>query len=357
MLHDTLTRRDFLRAGAAALGLGLTDVRAAAPPRARACIQLMLVGGPGHLDTFDPKPDAPAEVRGPFRPIPTRVPGVLLSELLPQTARRADRIAIVRSVHHGETPIHETGLQLLQTGRLAHPGLEWPHVGAVVDALQPPDGAPAWVVLPGPIRDTGVCVSHGQSVGFLGGAEPPSLAERHRTRALGHCCLLARRLVERGARVVTVNMFDTVFGKVTWDCHAAGGDLRTTLEDYRVLGPVFDQAYSALLDDLAARGLLDTTLVVCAGEFGRTPRVNRTGGRDHWARVWSVLLAGGGVQGGRVVGASDRHGAEPADRPVHAAEIAATVYHALGIDPRTPLRTPDGRSLPLVPAAPVWELF
>jgi uncharacterized protein (DUF1501 family) len=153
-------------------------------------------------------------------------------------------------------------------------------------------------------------------------------------------------------------MFDTVFNKITWDCHANGGDLNTTLADYQgTLCPMFDAAYSTLLDDLEQAGLLDSTLVVGMGEFGRTPKRNARGGRDHWAGVWSVLMAGGGVRGGQVIGASDRHGQEPRDRPIHASQIAATVYHALGIDSNMPIRTPDGRRIPLVDAEPVTEVF
>ncbi|HXG11971.1 MAG TPA: DUF1501 domain-containing protein [Gemmataceae bacterium] len=372
-----MTRRDFLWAGGVAAGLGLTEwtqLRAAGATRRsdeKACIHLFLVGGPSHLDTWDPKPNAPEEVRGPFRPIKTNVPGIQISEPFPLLARRADRCAIIRSVYHQEAPIHETGQQLMQTGRLCHRSIEWPHYGAVLSKLRPAtDGVPSWVVLPGPIGNTGVAISHGQSAGFLGSAygplvlgdgeavpaEPEAVRQRYGMNPFGQSCLLARRLIEVGVRVVTVNMFDTVFNRVTWDCHANGGDLTSTLADYRTtLCPMLDRAWAALLDDLEARGLLATTLVLCAGEFGRTPRVNRNFGRDHWPGCWSVLMAGGGIRGGQVIGASDRHGAEPRDRPVHVSAIAATVYHALGIDPQTRLPGADGR--PLVEAAPVAELF
>jgi uncharacterized protein (DUF1501 family) len=174
----------------------------------------------------------------------------------------------------------------------------------------------------------------------------------------GQACLLARRLVEHGVRLVTVNMFDTVFNEVTWDCHADGGALATSLDDYKdTLCPMFDQAYAALLDDLAQRGLLEHTLVVAMGEFGRTPQLNSRGGRDHWPNVWSILFAGGTVRGGQVIGASDRHGAEPKDRPVSPAEVAASVYYGLGIDPGTCLPDAAGRPVPLVEANPVMELF
>ena len=339
-----------------------------------------------------------------------------------------------RSVFHPEAPIHETGHQLLQTGRLSRSGLEWPHCGAVVGKLRPASQAtPAWVVLPAPLGHTGVSVSHGQSAGFLGQAHDPFLVrmseaggewtvagpsagldtacregenpllgaldsvqrvaerqartgdidpglaelcsprakrafdlagesdqvrDRYGRNTFGQSCLLARRLVQHGVRLVTVNMFDTVFGQITWDCHANGGDLRSTLDDYRTtLCPMLDQAYTALLDDLEALGLLGDTLVLAMGEFGRTPKLNARGGRDHWPGVWSMLMAGGGVRGGQVIGASDRHGEEPRDRPVQPAEIVATVYHSLGIDPATSLPGPNGQALPLVDAAPVAELF
>ncbi len=142
-------------------------------------------------------------------------------------------------------------------------------------------------------------------------------------------------------------MFDTVYNAVTWDCHADGEALATTLDDYRdILCPMFDMAYSTLLEDLAERGLLDTTLVVAMGEFGRTPLLNPRGGRDHWPGVWSILFAGGGVRGGQVVGSSDRTGSEPRDRPVTPAEVAATIYRLLGVP-----------HPPFVDSDPVEELF
>jgi uncharacterized protein (DUF1501 family) len=433
---DGLTRRDFLRAGAlsaGAVGLSLADMvglqRAGAASASGEvnCILLFLVGGPSQLDTWDPKPTAPDTVRGPFRPIRTNVPGVQICEPFPRMAQMADRYAIVRSVHHREAPIHETGHQLMQTGRLFRGGHEYPHYGAAVSHLRGARGeAPPFVLLPGPIANTGVSVSHGQGAGFLGprheplclnltgaaldparlpgrrtlidavdgaqrafdaargsdacdtasgealarvlapaarrafdvAAESEDVRARYGRNTFGQSCLLARRLIEHGVRLVTVNMFDTVFNEVTWDCHADGGALGTTLDDYReTLCPMFDMAYTALLDDLHQRGLLDSTLVVAMGEFGRTPQLNAGGGRDHWPGVWSVLFAGGGVCGGQVVGASDRTGAEPRERPVTPAEVAATVYKGLGIDPATRLPGLEGRSLPLSEAKPVDELF
>jgi hypothetical protein len=443
---DGLTRRDFLRAGslsAGAVSLSLADLLAAGPQGTVGdvgCILLLLVGGPSQLDTWDLKPAAPDNVRGPFRPIRTSVPGVDVCEHFPLMARRAQRYAIVRSVHHEEAPIHETGHHLMQTGRLSRGGVEHPHYGAVLSHLRGVRGGlPPFVVLPAPVGNTGVSIGHGQTAGYLGephepftlhraelaadfdltdpedpaGLDPARLrhrkalmdaidnahrlfdaalargavdparaaaldrvfapaakpafhvgAEKEETRSrygwntFGQSCLLARRLVEHGVGLVTVNMFDTVFNEITWDCHADGGSLPTTLDDYKdTLCPMFDRAYTALLEDLHERGLLERTLVVAMGEFGRTPQLNPRGGRDHWPGVWSVLFAGAGVHGGQVVGASDRHGGEPKKRPVSPAEVAATVYHALGVDLKSRLPGPDGRMLPLVEAAPVAELF
>jgi hypothetical protein len=374
-----LSRRDFLRAssvGAGAVGLTLADLdQARAASRTETnCILLFLVGGPSQLDTWDLKPTAPSNVRGPFRPIRTNVPGVQISETFPQMAKRADRFAILRSVHHHAAPIHETGHQLMQTGQLFQGGREYPHYGAVMSYLRGSRGtSPTFAVVPGPIDSTGVSVSHGQSAAYLGSKHEPTyldratlaaalaqekagVRERYGRNPFGQSCLLARQLVETGSRLVTVNMFDTVFNQITWDCHADGGSLSSDLEDYRdTLCPMFDLAYTALLDDLHERGLLANTLVVAMGEFGRTPHLNPRGGRDHWPGVWSMLFAGGGIDGGQVVGSSDRLGGEPKDRPATAAAVAATIYRALGIDPAMQLPGSEGR--PLVEAEPIRELF
>ena len=366
---NSMTRRGFMRAGAAtagSLGLalhGLGNTNAAA--KDMNCILLFLVGGPSQLETFDPKPDAPENVRGPFRAIQTSVPGVLLSEHLPRTAARADRFAIVRSLHHTAAPIHETGQQMLQTGRLFRHGQEYPHYGAALSHL---NGRSGFAVVPGPIESTGVNVSHGQTAAWLGEVHQPRFVandgvegralDRYGRTDFGRSCLKARQLVESGVRFVTVNMFATVFGNITWDCHADGGSLASTLSDYRdTLCPTFDMAYSALLDDLHQRGLLASTLVVAVGEFGRTPLLNPRGGRDHWTGCWSALIAGAGIRGGQVVGASDRWAAEPKDRPVEPANIAATVYKALGLNPRAEMPGPDGRALRLADAESIGELF
>ncbi|GIW78884.1 MAG: hypothetical protein KatS3mg105_0691 [Gemmatales bacterium] len=385
-----LTRRDFLRVGSMSAGtIGLGWTSAAGNWHAKKqdvnCIFLLLVGGPSQLETWDLKPQAPDFIRGPFRPIATSVPGIQISEHLPRMASLAHRYAIIRSVYHDASPIHETGHQLLQTGLLSHDEVEHPHIGAVLSYLKGPkaNGVPPFAILPGPIANTGVSVSHGQSAGWLGRKYDPvflapegsqrdkrlhSLAnpitandkdlDRYGRNRFGRCVLQARRLVEKGVRFVTVNMFDSVFDRLTWDCHADGGALGTTLQDYKEkLCPMLDAAFSALIEDLHDRGMLEETLVVAAGEFGRTPRFNARGGRDHWPGVWSVALAGGGIQGGQVLGASDRHGAEPHRRPVSAAMLSATIYRALGIDPPTTLAGPDGLPFRVVRAEPVAELF
>ncbi len=434
---DGLTRRDFLRAGALSagtFGLSLADLARlhafGGNSKDINCILLFLVGGPSQIDTWDPKPNAPDNIRGPFRPTRTNVPGIDIGEHFPLMAQMAHRYSIIRSVHHDAAPIHETGHQLMQTGRLFRSGQEHPHFGSVVSKLRGRSpGLPASVVLPGPIGNTGVSVSHGQTAGYLGAAHDPFClrtepsfavgdvdparldsctglldavdtaqrvfdgdrqgddayrqafsqlfaenakrafdlgSERMDLRArygfdttFGQSCLLARRLVEHGVKLVTVNMFDTVFNNITWDCHADGGALATTLDDYRTtLCPIFDQAYTALLEDLDQRGMLDNTLVVAMGEFGRTPQMNNGGGRDHWPGVWSILFAGGKVQGGQVIGSSDRHGTEPRDRPVTPAEVAASVYAGMGIDLRKArLVGPENCPMPLADAAPVSELF
>jgi uncharacterized protein (DUF1501 family) len=416
-----ITRRDFLRVGGlGSLGLTIADLHSAeaAGPAApeRAVILLMLVGGPSQLETWDPKPDAPAEIRGPFRSIATAVPGIHINEYLPWLAQRLDRLTLIRSLHHDAAPIHETGQQLLQTGRICGQGVEHPHIGSVVAHLEGSQRRlPRFVMIPGPIGNTGVSVSHGQTAGplhpahapFHVGADPASpeynphnLFERaqrfldetqelppavdastvrlleRRTRSafdlraepgqlrdaygrttFGQSCLLARRLVEAGVRLVTVNMFETVFNAVTWDCH--GARPFSTLNDYaQELLPTFDRAFSALIDDLDRRGLLDTTLVVATGEFGRTPRLNAAGGRDHWPGVWSAALAGGGTTGGQVIGSSGPHASEPADRPVSPADLVATMYRSLGIDPSRRICGTNGEELALTDgAAPIAEAF
>jgi hypothetical protein len=188
--------------------------------------------------------------------------------------------------------------------------------------------------------------------------EPTKVRERYGMNRFGQCCLLARRLVGAGVRFVTINTFLTVFNEVTWDIH---GTLPfTSIEGMKnVVAPMYDQAYSALIEDLVQRGLLDDTLVCNVAEFGRTPRVNPAGGRDHWPNCWSTYLAGGGVQGGRVIGRSDAIGGFPAERPTTPNEVIATIFHSLGLNIEDHLPGPAGRPFPLVDfgTRPVMELF
>ena len=367
------TRRDFLRTAAAgAAGVALAaDLRGTSVPQflrgtsvprlatAKSCIFINLVGGPSHLDTFDPKPDAPAEVGGPFRPIQTNVPGLHLSELFPKMAAMADKFSLIRSLHHDAPPIHEAGFQLLNTGHLFRDGPERPSVGAVVThLLGERDLCPPWWHMPGGDIITGIAVSHGQGSGFLPLPDYYPCRPQLAGVRFDTSCKCASLAVRSGGRFVTVNMFNTVFDAPSWDCHADRGSLRTDLSDYRdTVAPAFDTAFAALLTDLEERGLLDSTLVVATGEFGRTPHLNANGGRDHWAGCWTAIVAGGGVNGGRVIGASDRIGSEPANRPVKPPELVATIFHALGVPASATIPGPTGEPVAVYPGQPVTELF
>ncbi|MGQ0633396.1 MAG: DUF1501 domain-containing protein [Planctomycetaceae bacterium] len=387
IVDDGVSRRDFLRCGGlGVLGLSAAEQRARAAAQkkgARRCIFLLLNGGPSQLETFDPKPAARIDVRGPFRAISTATPGVCLSETLPLLAQRTPKFSLLRAVCHDAAPIHETGLQLIQTGRLVRGDVVPPSLGAVVSRLLGPrHDWPAYVVLPRPLGEDDTEIWQGQDAGSLGETFDPwsasapegvdmakaglvrrwledsgAEARAYGDTPLGRACLTARRLVERGTRFVTINMFDSLAERITWDCHANGTWAPATLGDYRSsLCPTLDRALSTLLDDLDDRGLLSETLVVAAGEFGRTPRINERGGRDHWAGAWSVLMAGAGLPGGQVVGASDSQGAAPAERPVTPAELTATMLHCLGLDLSTRLQLAAGGDLALSDAQPIAEL-
>jgi hypothetical protein len=443
---DGLTRRDFLHAGAlSALGLTLPNFFAhkaagAAGDSDVNCIMLFLVGGPSHIDTWDPKPKAPEEVRGPFKVIDTNVPGIKITEIFPRMARHADKYSLVRSVYHTATAVHDTGHQMMQTGRLFSGGVEHPHAGCVLGYFKGRRGeVPAHVLLPRPIGRTGGNMPHGQTAGYLGKQhdpfvlnadpnapdfkvpdllppayisavrarrrqkmraavegelaafeksaqarqlddnfdlayrlmssktareafaleqEPVATRDRYGRTRFGQSCLLARRLIERGVRFVTVNMFETVFDEITWDIH--GSRPFTDIADMsRLVAPNFDQAFTTLLEDLKDRGLLQTTIVTALGEFGRTPKVNPAGGRDHHPGVWTIILGGGPIKGGRVVGESDALGYVPKTRPVTSGEVAATLFKGLGLDPHRELPGPQNRPIPLVDYGlkPIGELF
>ncbi len=441
---DGPSRRSFLQAGLLApLGLSIGGALAAketAKDTDTNCIMLMLVGGPSQLDTFDMKPNAPAEVRGPFKPIPTKASGVQISEIFPLTAQHTDKFSVLRSVYHTATAVHDTGYQMMQTGRLFTGGIEHPHVGCTLGYLKGGRGElPAHVLIPKPIGRTGGNLPHGHTAGYLGKMhdpfilnadpstpnfkvpdllppeylsanraerrqklrdavessmstfensaaakqmddnfklayklmssakardafalekEPAKVRDRYGRTRFGQSCLMARRLIEAGVRFVTVNMFETVFDELTWDIHGSKPFTDIT-EMSKFIAPNFDQAYSALLDDLAERGLLKTTMVTAMGEFGRTPKINPAGGRDHHPGVWSILMGGGPLKGGQVVGESDELGYAPKTRPITTGEVAATIMQGLGLDYHKELPGPQNRPIPMVDYGikPISELF
>ena len=362
---ESVSRRNFLKLGSAGF-LGMSAAEQAAlrgdplPSSSAAidsCLFLLLTGGPSQLETFDPKPDAPAEIRGPFQSIQTSVPGIQLSETLPELAQRAHRFSIIRSLHHTAAPIHETGLQLIQTGRSVSAGTKYPAAGAVIAAKLGARGdVPPYYVLPRLLGNTGIRAYQGQTAGALGEAHDPIELNAHEspfpemdTHSYGSSsfaqnCQMARRLVEHGVRFVTVNMFDSLDQHPTWDCHGSGKNAGTTFADYReTVCPDFDHTLAALLDDLEESGLLKRTLVVALGEFGRTPKINRDGGRDHWPGVWSALIAGGTIPGGQIIGGSDAIAAAPIERPLAPAHLLATIHEAMGIDHQSKLTGQDGQ--------------
>ncbi len=459
----TLTRRRLLEFGGGALGMslgGLWRARAATPRTTpvrnpiRACILVFYYGGPSHIDTFDPKPNAPAEIRGEFRPIPTSAPGVRVCEYLPRLARVMHKVALVRSVTHTAS-LHDSAAIHALTGRpLDGPDRElfaplpqfYPSHGSAVAALRA--GTPAEVpfaALPFPFRNVHEVPCQGG--GFLGPAFDPLRVEcdpenrRYRAEILhraegvnlarlgdrrgllaaldraapgdllrdqqelayrlldsdavrqaleierespavrdqygfgpgpvaegegggggngaelgyarqmrGQNLLLARRLVEAG--VPFVNVYDFRQQGQNWDAHFKGANQHKTH-----LLPQADRSLSALIEDLDDRGLLETTLVVAMGEFGRTPKINGEGGRDHWPHCYTVLLAGGGVAGGAVHGSSDKIGAYPKDDPVTPGDLAATIYWRFGIDPGAEVRDRAGRPHRLADGEPLRRLF
>lgn len=445
-----ISRRRLLQIGSlGALGLNLAQPRAwlrAAPadapnlPALDSCIFIFYYGGPSHIDTWDPKPEAPREVRGEFTPIATSVPGLTVTERLPRSAEIAHHLAVVRSVRHpmrnhnsaavealcGRTPLRGD-LELLAND----PATDFPCYGSAISRLVANRGAaPAYVSLPHVMYN--VVMLPGQTAGFLGpGYEPlrlladpntspyrvpelelpshftanqladrralwaaidgqlgaaraagdPSKLDHHYQRAFsllesaelrqalaidqepqatrdrygrhthGQSVLLARRLVEAGVRFVSV--YDKVHnGLDNWDTHVDNfGRLKNALL------PVADQAFAALVGELAERGLLERTLVVALGEFGRTPLINSSGGRDHWPDCFSVVLAGGGVEGGAIWGASDRLGAAPARDPVTPGDLAATIVWRFGLDPGQEIHDANGRSYRLAEGTPLKGLF
>jgi Protein of unknown function (DUF1501) len=442
------TRRQFLRAG----GLGALSflwadwIRAEASGargdrgRAKSVILIFNCGAPSHIDLWDMKPHAPDNIRGEFKPIATNAAGIRISELLPRLAQRADKYAIVRTVHHRHLN-HNTGMYWSIVGRpypidstLINPSrTDYPSFGTLVGWLARQDGysgpLPPYVITPLPHCDSMAYITPGQFGGCLGAKfhpfvlrsdpnapnfkvptlgfgegmtverlherqsllgrldalpgrfdtsvvsdletnqakafslvslaqvqqafdlsrEPSKVRERYGRHTWGQSHLLARRLVEAGVRFVT-----TVNGpSIIWDTHQANFK---RLKNRLV--PPMEQGFAALLDDLAGRGLLESTLVVWMGDFGRTPIVNKDAGRDHWPQCYSMVLAGGGIRGGQVIGESDAIGAYPKSHPVTPADIHATVFAALGYDPHAiTYLSPEGRPFPLSEGEPIRGLL
>jgi Protein of unknown function (DUF1501) len=414
---DGVTRRSFLRAGVLGLGgLGLADLmrlraRGAADSSRRSVILFWLSGGPGHMETWDPKPDAPSGFRGPCGVIKTSVPGVHFGELLPEQARLMDRLAILRTVNHGSGD-HTKGNHWMLTG-YEGPAFNAPDnqiqrrpaIGSAVARLRGSGrpGLPAYIAVPNLRGGTdnlfhysaylggsanpfvlesdpndpkyqvkNLTLPKGLTLGRLEDrrrvletmdglrrgadsklvdldayqhraidlltndasaaalditAEPSAVRDRYGRHTFGQSALVARRLVEAGTPFVTVNC-------VPWDHHGTAPQLKTE-EGAKRLIPPLDRALGALIDDLIARGLYDSTLVVAMGEFGRTPRINADAGRDHWGHTFSVLMGCGSMRMGQVIGRSSARGEHIVDRPIDPQDVAATIYHHLGIDARS----------------------
>jgi len=415
--YNQVSRRQLMTSGVkvgvlSALGIGLTDYfqMAQAMPKgidsgkATSVVLLWLGGGPSHIDTWDPKPDAPSEIRGDFKPLNTKADGIQISEHFPMIGQQMDKLSLIRSMTTGEAA-HERGTHYMMTGFQPIPGFGVPSFGSVASHYLKGKGAlPPYIAVPSPVmyggagflgaaldpfspdadpnnpsfrvrdmdlpdgmtaermdrrkslratvdglfskldkasdRSKTVNSFYERAYGLLASAEAraafdinqerPEVRDAYGRTQVGQSLLLARRLVEGGVRFVTVQSGG-------WDTHAGafnylkGGPM-----------PALDRALATFTNDLAQRGLLEKTLIVVMGEFGRTPQINRDGGRDHHARCFSVALGGGGISGGKVVGASDARGFEPAERPVKPEDLSATIYKALGIDYTESLTSPEG---------------
>lgn len=429
-----LSRREFIQVGGlGALGLTLADLfrsRAAASAQGNAaprrdvnCILMWMQGGPSHIDTLDPKPDAPAEIRGEFGTIQTRIPGIRICEHMPLLARQFDKLSLIRG-HDPQNGSHGVADHLMMSGHRFNPALPFPCYGSVIAKERGYRNGMFPFVQLGRAVDRRF---NGGVAGFLGDQfnpfevhedpnaagfrvrdlsiasdaersrlerrysmlaemdnyqrqveantavqardafyerahalitspaakqafdieqEPAYVREMYGRTMLGQQCLLARRLIEAGVHFVTVT-------NGGWDTHV--NNFRS-LRD-RLLPPL-DRAYSALLQDLSQRGLLENTLVVWFGDFGRTPKVNPSAGRDHWATAGVATMGGGGVKLGEVVGATNALGEVVVDSPVRPQDIAATIYQALGVSLHTWYRAQDGRPIELVPTGrPVRQLI
>jgi hypothetical protein len=447
-----ITRRSLLKVGGLGLlGLHLPgSLRAGehgqGTVRARAVILLHQYGGPSHHDTLDMKPNAPEAIRGEFRPIVTKAPGIMVCDRLPRLAQVADKVTLVRSVYHQMKNHNSAGYYSL-TGhapptddqRLRDSRELFPAYGSVVDLLAPAKGGvPTFVAYPHVLRDGSI--TPGQHASFLGKSrdpffiaqdpnspdfhlpelslpanlslerlqnrrevmrlidrqselldfsakargidasyekaltmltapkmkkafdlseEPAALRDKYGRTTYGQGCLLARRLVEAGARFVNVYFAASIGGQGDtggWDTHGFNNHpMYPVLKKY--LLPITDQVVPTLLEDLDTRGLLDKTLVVWMGEFGRSPRINNMAGRDHWPQCYTALLAGGGVRRGFVYGSSDKIGGYPDTDPVRPDDLAATLFHLLGIDPHTEVYDGLNRPLQIAQGNPVTGLL
>jgi len=431
-MNIPLSRRDAIRLGlmsvagvwisnrfsVPAWGVSAPATAAAPTGKAKAVIQVWLWGGPSHLDTFDPKPEAGNDYAGPLKAIETNVSGIRICELLPLLAKQAHRYALIRSMTHGNNG-HETAAYIVQTGRKPGDSLVYPAMGAVVSLFKGYDAGykglvPPYIVLTEPqgrfseagflglkykpfatggdpsrtpfvvegvvaqgiseqrqkdrreLRAKLDALEHvlpadpqiqafqqGEKQAYdliLGDAgkvfdltrEKQELREQYGLNKFGQSCLLARRLVEQGVPYITINSGG-------WDTH------KQNFETMRRKLPELDKGLATLLQDLADRGLLASTIVTCYGEFGRTPKIDWqppwNGGRGHWGKVFSVLLAGGGFKGGQVVGASTEKGEEVKDRRVTPADLIASIYEQLGIDPNARLPHPQGLPVQVMPEA------
>ena len=423
---DGLVRRDFLRVGAAGLfGLPLTLPRLlaakerSASTRDVSLIYLYLKGGLSTIDTWDPKPDAPADFRGEFKPIATSVSGISIGEHTPKIARQMDKLSFVRSFRHHNSD-HGPADHYMLTGYFPQAGFnpnlnpnnQRPAFGSVISRKLGPRGSvPPYVCLPKMHASAGsaylgagaapfaidadpnapdfavpdvlppaavpadrlgdrqallgtvdrfqrsaeakankdaetvsvfqrkafeLMTSPAAKKAFDIGAESPKLRDEYGRTSIGQCCLMARRLVEAGVRCVTIDHSN-------YDTHE---DNFKTLKGG--LLPNLDAALSVLFRDLAERGMLESTLVLATGEFGRTPRINPKAGRDHWGPAFTLALGGGGIKGGRAVGKSDARAERPAVDPYGPEDLAATIFHLMGIDPKEEFRTPDGRPVAIV---------
>ena len=285
-------------------------------------------GGPSQLETFDPKPKASADVRGPYQAIATRIPGVHFSETLPRLAMLADRFALVRSLTWDGPAVHAAAIELLTTGVTGTFPPQPALTARVNDRWQPRGLAPHAVVLGDNLDSELEFIELSQVLS----ARRSTNIDRFGQGDFGRRCSLACNLIEAGTQFVTIHSHAQLHAELTWDCHADGMDLATTLNDYgNFICPEFDLGCSALLEHLDQRNLLEETLVVAVGEFGRTSHINSRGGRDHATGAWSALVAGGNIRPGVVVGASDSQGASVATSPVAPFELFRVIESHLGI--------------------------